>query len=271
MKYKRFSYEKLVVCTNFELSFLSKNFHLIFLSHCRHKPLESDGGIANTNSSNVVDPCTITPKNENSEQNLHNSTMPSTLPYQPNKDTGDKNIEIDLAKLILGNDVVSQSLTVSDHSTNRSNFKLSSNDVANPIQSASSSIDTSKKAQLLMCHRSNIPPHIRILPKTQSLDLVDDRTDDVSINPSSKSSDVTPSVPGMMPKYQSLDQTRPIYPNVPYSPYGSPYGSPRSGRRRPPLRESRRVSIEQTGSFLQLNQYKLMDQIGQVCIHWSIL
>ncbi|XP_022233257.2 calcium/calmodulin-dependent protein kinase kinase 1 isoform X2 [Drosophila obscura] len=61
---------------------------------------------------------------------------------------------------------------------------------------------------------------------------------------------------------QSIE-TRPIYPNVPYSPYGSPFGSPRSNRRRPPLRESRRISIEKSGSFLQLNQYKLMDQIGQ--------
>ncbi|XP_058822187.1 calcium/calmodulin-dependent protein kinase kinase 1-like isoform X2 [Topomyia yanbarensis] len=67
----------------------------------------------------------------------------------------------------------------------------------------------------------------------------------------------------VLPKLQPLDQTRPIYPNVPYSPYNSPYGSPRSGRRRAPLRESRRVSIEQSGSFLQLNQYKLLDQIGQ--------
>lgn len=66
---------------------------------------------------------------------------------------------------------------------------------------------------------------------------------------------------GTIPKIQSLE-SRPIYPNVPYSPYGSPYGSPRSNRRRP-LRESRRISIEQSGSFLQLNQYKLMDQIGQ--------
>ncbi|XP_023169604.2 calcium/calmodulin-dependent protein kinase kinase 1 [Drosophila hydei] len=62
--------------------------------------------------------------------------------------------------------------------------------------------------------------------------------------------------------FQSTE-SRPIYPNVPYSPYGSPYGSPRSVRRRPPLRESRRISIEKSGSFLQLNQYKLMDQIGQ--------
>ncbi|XP_046806571.1 probable myosin light chain kinase DDB_G0279831 isoform X1 [Lucilia cuprina] len=67
---------------------------------------------------------------------------------------------------------------------------------------------------------------------------------------------------GIALKSQSLE-SRPIYPNVPYSPYASPYSSPRSNRRRPPLRESRRISIEQSGSFLQLNQYKLMDQIGQ--------
>ncbi|XP_075147182.1 uncharacterized protein LOC142221354 [Haematobia irritans] len=67
---------------------------------------------------------------------------------------------------------------------------------------------------------------------------------------------------GVPIKAQSLE-SRPIYPNVPYSPYASPCSSPRVTRRRPPLRESRRISIEQSGSFLQLNQYKLMDQIGQ--------
>lgn len=72
-----------------------------------------------------------------------------------------------------------------------------------------------------------------------------------------------PSVTSMM--FQAAE-TRPIYPNVPYSPYGSPFGSPRSVRRRPPLRESRRISIEKSGSFLQLNQYKLMDKIGQVIL-----
>lgn len=66
-----------------------------------------------------------------------------------------------------------------------------------------------------------------------------------------------------LPKTSNSDN-RPIYPNVPYSPYGSPYNSPRSNRRKTPLRESRRISIERSGSFLQLNQYKLMDQIGQV-------
>lgn len=118
------------------------------------------------------------------------------------------------------------------------------------------------------------PAHIRNLPKTQSLDLGDDGGGDVGVAEGGAAGAIhrtvsrvggessPPFAKGVMPKF---DQNRPIYPNVPYSPYGSPYGSPRSGRRRPPLRESRRVSIEQTGSFLQLNQYKLMDQIGQVC------
>ncbi|XP_035900081.1 uncharacterized protein LOC118506701 isoform X1 [Anopheles stephensi] len=113
--------------------------------------------------------------------------------------------------------------------------------------------------------------HIKILPKTQSLDLADN---DDMLEASNRSESqleisaagiVPPGLKGrVLPKLQPLDQTsRPIYPNVPYSPYNSPYGSPRSGRRRTPLRESRRVSIEQSGSFLQLNQYKLLDQIGQ--------
>lgn len=55
-------------------------------------------------------------------------------------------------------------------------------------------------------------------------------------------------------------ESRPIYPNVIYS----PYSSPRTNRRRLPLRESRRnSSFEQTGSFVQLNHYKQMDPIGQ--------
>lgn len=57
---------------------------------------------------------------------------------------------------------------------------------------------------------------------------------------------------------------RPIYPNCPFSPYASPTNSPRSNRKRQPLKESRRVSIEKTGMYIQLNQYKLMGSIGQV-------
>ncbi|MPC60639.1 hypothetical protein E2C01_054693 [Portunus trituberculatus] len=55
---------------------------------------------------------------------------------------------------------------------------------------------------------------------------------------------------------------RPIYPNVPFSPYGSPCSSPRLRRR--PLKESRCVSIEKNGEYEQLNQYKLKEAIGQV-------
>ncbi|KAF5300590.1 hypothetical protein FQR65_LT19338 [Abscondita terminalis] len=56
-------------------------------------------------------------------------------------------------------------------------------------------------------------------------------------------------------------ENRPIYPNCPYSPYGSPTNSPRGKKK--PLKESRRISMEQTGMYIQLNQYKLMDSIGQ--------
>lgn len=54
---------------------------------------------------------------------------------------------------------------------------------------------------------------------------------------------------------------RPIYPSLPFSPYGSPCSSPRL-RRQPP-RECRRVSIEAHGQFVQLNQYLLKQEIGQ--------
>lgn len=70
----------------------------------------------------------------------------------------------------------------------------------------------------------------------------------------------------VMPKLTSLDnnssslastaQSRPIFPNLSFSPYSSPRTS------RKPAKESRRVSIDKNGSFLQLNQYKLLDQIG---------
>ncbi|TMW48494.1 hypothetical protein DOY81_006421 [Sarcophaga bullata] len=100
-----------------------------------------------------------------------------------------------------------------------------------------------------------------------SLIANDDETkEEYHENKNCENVEVDPSVvlhkTGVALKPQSLE-SRPIYPNVPYSPYASPYSSPRTNRRRPPLRESRRISIEKSGSFLQLNQYKLMDQIGQ--------
>jgi hypothetical protein len=56
-------------------------------------------------------------------------------------------------------------------------------------------------------------------------------------------------------------QARPIFPNLSYSPLSSPRIT------RKPAKESRRISIDKNGSFMQLNQYRLMDQIGVVSIH----
>ena len=56
--------------------------------------------------------------------------------------------------------------------------------------------------------------------------------------------------------------SRPIFPSLPYSPYGSPTASPRL--RRQPTRESRSVSISDSDGYTQLNQYKLKDEIGKV-------
>lgn len=156
--------------------------------------------------------------------------------------------------------------------------------------SATSSIKCDTNGKSLSKHSCT-----KFLPKTQSLDIVEHRrnklsdefdengqkdADSAGESPVGKTYIIPhPKTPDMkaMAKAPSLDsqhpncaQSRPIYPNVPYSPYGSPFGSPRTGRRRPPLRESRRVSIDKTGSFLQLNQYKLMDQIGQVIINLPI-
>lgn len=58
---------------------------------------------------------------------------------------------------------------------------------------------------------------------------------------------------------------RPICPNLPYS----PACSPRFSRRRPPLRECRVSvnvqSLDDPNAHQKLNQYKLIDSIGQVC------
>lgn len=126
--------------------------------------------------------------------------------------------------------------------------------------------------------------YLKFLPKAQSLDIVSG-LDETSIGGITTSESSFESINEelmqtdsptddlrtktsqpilIMPKLtSSLDnntaasaQSRPIFPNLSFSPYGSPRIS------RKPAKESRRVSIDKNGSFLQLNQYKLMDQIG---------
>ncbi|XP_077995359.1 calcium/calmodulin-dependent protein kinase kinase 2-like [Glandiceps talaboti] len=61
---------------------------------------------------------------------------------------------------------------------------------------------------------------------------------------------------------------RPIFPSLPYSPYASPAVSPTtsptaSRLRRQPTKESTIVSIFDRQSYIQLNQYRLKDEIGK--------
>lgn len=115
--------------------------------------------------------------------------------------------------------------------------------------------------------------YCKFLPKTQSLDIVDEsaianivsaencfESINEELMQTAPPTDEASPKSSTMPKVTSLDNNaaRPIFPNLSYSPYGSPRIS------RKPARESRRVSIDKNGSFLQLNQYKLLDQIGAV-------
>lgn len=114
------------------------------------------------------------------------------------------------------------------------------------VQLISHQSSPSPPSSILPCDHVPSMRSIRVLPKTQSLDIVDEDNDELVAA-------------------GSRSVNKPIYPNVPYSPYGSPFGSPR-GRKRQPFRESRRVSVENVGSFLQLNQYQLFEKIGQVIV-----
>lgn len=115
------------------------------------------------------------------------------------------------------------------------------------------------KMTILPSHKTtSIPTITDLIPNNvESIDIKSNSTSILDSTATSAASKLA------QPNTKITEQSRPIYPNVPYSPYGSPYNSPRTSRRRTPLRESRRISIEQSGSFLQLNQYKLLDQIGQ--------
>ncbi|XP_028680524.1 calcium/calmodulin-dependent protein kinase kinase 2-like isoform X1 [Erpetoichthys calabaricus] len=67
----------------------------------------------------------------------------------------------------------------------------------------------------------------------------------------------TPQSPG----FHTGVNGRYIYPSLPYSPVTSPHSSPRLPRR--PTVESHRVSITDLQDCVQLNQYKLKDEIGK--------
>ncbi|XP_056360292.1 calcium/calmodulin-dependent protein kinase kinase 2 isoform X1 [Oenanthe melanoleuca] len=66
--------------------------------------------------------------------------------------------------------------------------------------------------------------------------------------------------PARSPGHGDTNQ-RFIYPSLPYSPVTSPHSSPRLPRR--PTVESNRVSITGLQDCVQLNQYKLKDEIGK--------
>ncbi|NXG61613.1 KKCC2 kinase, partial [Hemiprocne comata] len=67
--------------------------------------------------------------------------------------------------------------------------------------------------------------------------------------------------PARSPRGSDGTNERFIYPSLPYSPVTSPHSSPRLPRR--PTVESNRVSITGLQDCVQLNQYKLKDEIGK--------
>ncbi|XP_064024736.1 calcium/calmodulin-dependent protein kinase kinase 2 isoform X4 [Pogoniulus pusillus] len=69
------------------------------------------------------------------------------------------------------------------------------------------------------------------------------------------------SQPAHSPGSSDSASERFIYPSLPYSPVTSPHSSPRLPRR--PTVESNRVSITGLQDCVQLNQYKLKDEIGK--------
>jgi len=79
-----------------------------------------------------------------------------------------------------------------------------------------------------------------------------------------KTESATPTTTTATAVAAAMSLSRPICPNLPYS----PACSPRFARRRPPLRECRVSfnvqSLDDPNAHQKLNQYKLIDSIGQV-------
>lgn len=236
--------------------------------------LKRGNNISSNHCDNVSDKNVISPNKQSasnivcSTQNLpltlHARSTPQKHHYHPNHQS-QCHFEKELEKVMSSESSYCTNYTSVQLSQRQSLFlKSQSLDIGDDVSSISYIVnDDDIFSQLPDTDKGKIP---HILNSTQineidfnkiSQEIVTD--DEAAWSPSLSQKT------GMPSKTQSLE-SRPIYPNVPYSPYASPYSSPRTNRRRPPLRESRRISIEQSGSFLQLNQYKLMDQIGQVCI-----
>ncbi|XP_017790027.1 PREDICTED: serine/threonine-protein kinase N1-like [Habropoda laboriosa] len=136
----------------------------------------------------------------------------------------------------------------------RISFQISKQDdeIASAVSSAESRGMSLNKSSSVYTLKNSVSGDIQMLTSA-------DAADDLNIRKA-----ITPGEVGASQRFlgdASNVSVRPIYPYCPYSPYGSPQGSPRNRRR--PLRESRRVSIDNRQGALQLNQYKLLDNIGQ--------
>lgn len=112
------------------------------------------------------------------------------------------------------------------------------------------------------CCKSSCRPLLRNIPKTQSLDLR--QHDDPPAKPNEPSAMTREMRARLLVTQQSRSLGGDDTSGLRVEGTRSPGSSPRTLRRRQPLRESRRVSIDASGSYLQLNQYKLLDPIGQV-------
>ena len=138
---------------------------------------------------------------------------------------------------------------------------------------------SSQLRKLIQEHSINMPPP-RILDSTMEQlkqlshkDGQNDKTDAYAEdNPCGVVKRTNENTPVLSPASSfpphSNSESRPIYPHLPYSPYGSPATSPRVKRK--PLRETNRVNSmsDQSGEFVQLNQYKVEGAIGQVIYHY---
>lgn len=262
---------KVLVKNTNSLNSLSDELSRFSMNKPQHQPtsvtVSSPSSVVNVNKQAVVasDPLPI-------------STTTTTIPYSNVPLSMNDRATETTIQVATNNDNNSTSNGDHPQKTNPNQATISQRIPANPLGATKKIIHHQRhlvpvKAQSIDISEVQYGEHRNAFVITPSLSEEEQEYDVASaaacdtdgIARSLSSEPVAASIKGMISKIKSLDSMRPIYPNVPYSPYGSPFSSPKTFRRttRPPLRESRRISIEQSGSFLQLNQYKLLDQIGQ--------